>query len=182
MVNIKVISSHECIYCHVPYKSLSGLKRHMNKCKKKPCISSQRKETILNPLEPENTSVDHIIDVDANVKPEAPTNIPYLPNVGIEFADHTTTKSWGNMTYNVFFEKVNSVYNEIVKYRRNLFNVPSGKAGKFFFSELAFWLRQFNSSSQLNGIALKVFMILPSLLLQKPSAKSKSKEHTYILE
>ena len=46
-----------------------------------------------------------------------------------------------------------------------------------FIEELTFWLRQFNASSKLNPIALKALMILPSLMLQKPSARSKSKEH-----
>ena len=32
------------------------------------------------------------------------------------------------------------------------------------------------------GIALKVVMILPGLLLQKPSSKSKTKEHVKTLE
>ena len=43
--------------------------------------------------------------------------------------------------------------------------------------ELAFWLRQFNKGTKLNGVALKMVMIIPALLLQKPSAKSKAKQH-----
>ena len=58
-------------------------------------------------------------------------------------------------------------------YRRNTFNVPSGRAGKSFIEELTFWIKQFNSDS----VALKAFMVLPTLILQKPSATSKSKEH-----
>ena len=56
---------------------------------------------------------------------------------------------------------------------------PSGKSGKLFITELSFWLKQFNEQTKLNDIAVKVFMILPSLLLlQKPSAKSKAKDHS----
>ena len=40
---------------------------------------------------------------------------------------------------------------------------------------------QFNGVSKLNGIALKVFMILPALMLQKPSQKSKAKDHSECL-
>ena len=63
-----------------------------------------------------------------------------------------------------------------------MFKVPSGKAGKDFINELSFWIKQFNSETKLNDIALTVYMILPSLLLQKPSARSKAKDHTVALE
>ena len=63
--------------------------------------------------------------------------------------------------------------------RRNIFKIPLGKAGKEYIKQLTFWLRQFNSpKSKLNSIALKAFMSLPTLLLQKPSPKSKAKEHS----
>ena len=41
---------------------------------------------------------------------------------------------------------------------------------------------KFNSDSPYQCIALKAFMILPSILLQKPSKKSKAKEHSIALE
>ena len=43
--------------------------------------------------------------------------------------------------------------------------IPSGGAGKSFIEELTFWQKQFNSSSDLNSIALKVFMVLPKMSL-----------------
>ena len=71
---------------------------------------------------------------------------------------------------------------EIVHYRRNIFNVPSDRAGKSFIEELTFWIKQFNSDSDLNSVALRAFMVLPTLILQKPSATSKSKEHSEAIE
>ena len=44
---------------------------------------------------------------------------------------------------------------------------PYGKAGKSFVTELLFWLKQLYFHSDLNSIALKAFMVLPSLILQK---------------
>ena len=52
------------------------------------------------------------------------------------------------------------------------------RQGKGLLEKMTFWLRQFNSNSDLNSIALKAFMILLSLMLQKPSATSKTKEHS----
>ena len=69
------------------------------------------------------------------------------------------TKRWFS------FEEIFSIYHQV-------------KSGKIFIKELTYWIRQFNSAdSNLNRIAMKSFMILPCLILQKPSAKSKSKDH-----
>ena len=43
------------------------------------------------------------------------------------------------------------------------------------------WLSKFNTDTNVKGIALKVFMILPIILLQKPSARSKAKDHSEAL-
>ena len=89
---------------------------------------------------------------------------------------------WGNISHQRFCEKINNIYNEVVHFRRNIFNLPSGGAGKHFIEELTFWLKQFNSNSDLNSVALKAFMVLPSVILQKPSATFKSKEHSVAIE
>ena len=89
---------------------------------------------------------------------------------------------WGNVSHQSFCDEINKIYNEVVHFRRNIFNLPSGRAGKKFIEELIFWLGQFNSNSDLNSVALKAFMVLPSVILQKPSATSKSKEHSVALE
>ena len=75
-----------------------------------------------------------------------------------------------------------SFYEKVVFMKRNLFNLPSGNAGKLFIREVTFWLKQFNSSnSKYNSMAMKVFMVLPGLLLQKPFQASKCKDHTEAL-
>ena len=58
---------------------------------------------------------------------------------------------------------------------KKLFNIPSGKAGKNFVAELTFY-------ADLNHMALKAFMVLPALILEKPSSTSKSKEHSAAIE
>ena len=65
------------------------------------------------------------------------------------------------------------VYEDIIHWRRNLFKVPFGKAGKAFVTEIA---------GALEAIALKSAMILLALLLQKPSASSKAKDHIQCLD
>ena len=79
-------------------------------------------------------------------------------------------------------QQINLIYEEIVYWRKNLFLVPSGKHGKEFVKELTSWIQQFNDGSQNCQIALKFCMILPAILLKKPSRNSKAKEHTLRLE
>ena len=59
-----------------------------------------------------------------------------------------------------------------------MFKLPSGKSAKVFILELTHWLEQFNRSTEYQCIALKVFMVLPCLMLKE----SKSKEHCRKLE
>ena len=98
------------------------------------------------------------------------------------FRTEIKNKTWGNISHESFCDTINGVHYEIVHFRRNIFNVPSGRAGKAFIEELAFWIKQFNSNSDLNSVALKAFMVLPTLILQKPSTPSKSKEHSAVIE
>ena len=67
-------------------------------------------------------------------------------------------------------------------WRRNLFQVPTGKAGRLFIEELTKTIVNFTSSTALEEVALTMTMIMPALLLQKPSRKSKTKEHVAYLD
>ena len=98
------------------------------------------------------------------------------------FPSEIKNKTWSNISHASFCNIVNCVYDEIVYYRKNISNVPSSRAGKSFIEELTFWIKQFNADSDLNSVALKAFMVLPTLILQKASATSKSKEHSAAIE
>ena len=102
---------------------------------------------------------------------------PYLPAFDV-LPSEIGANMWGDISRQSFCQDVNNIYNEIVHFRRNIFNIPPGSAGNSFIKELTFWLKQFNSNSDLNSIALKAFMVLPTLIFQKPSVHSKSKEHS----
>ena len=111
------------------------------------------------------------------IQPKTPS--ANLPDIEIHsvLEKENPEKVWANIPYNELFQTINLLYDEVVFYQRNLFKIPSGKCGKEFTAELAFWLRQFNNNSKLNGIAI----YLP-LMLQKPSAKSKAKQQSAALE
>ena len=81
---------------------------------------------------------------------------------------------WGQSDSDTFTSAFNAAYGEIVHWRPNLFKVTYGKAGKSFVSELARLYKAFASSSAMESIAMKAAIVLPILLLQKPTSKSKA--------
>ena len=77
---------------------------------------------------------------------------------------------------------IHRVYDEIVQWRKNLSKIPSGNAAKMFKWEVTSRLEHFDQNSEYTSIALKVYMTVASLLLQKPTRNSKAKDHAEELE
>ena len=71
-----------------------------------------------------------------------------------------------------------NAYNEVVRWKRNLFVVHTGKVGDSFVSELSRLYRTYGESSTMEPIAFMAAMTF----LQKPFARSKSKDHMRCLE
>jgi len=65
-------------------------------------------------------------------------------------------------------------YEKVVHWKRNMIKVPSGKSGNLFVKELTRLFQAYVSDSVLQSVAVKAAMVLPSLVLQKPSKKSKN--------
>ena len=79
-----------------------------------------------------------------------------------------------------FIQAVSAAYEETIHWRRNLFLTPSGKAGKPFISEMARLFGAYGEGSPWNLSPSK--LIMPALLLQKPHASSKAREHATCLQ
>ena len=91
-------------------------------------------------------------------------------------------KVWGTNTKQDVHVIIDAIYDEIVFRRRNLFMLPSGAVGKKFVVETTKWIEYLNQNAvNFKDIALKVLMVMPALLLQKPTFKSTSKEHLQCL-
>ena len=90
--------------------------------------------------------------------------------------------TWGECDSVCFINKLNAAYKEAVHWRPNVFKVPYGKVGKCFASELARLFKAFATGSAMECIALKAAVLLPILLLQKPTRRSKAKVHSSCLE
>ena len=72
---------------------------------------------------------------------------------------------------------IDDAYDEIVKWRKNTFLVPYGKIGREFIDKFTEHINDWNNGSPLQHIALKAAIVLLAVGLQKPSQKSKAKDH-----
>ena len=79
-------------------------------------------------------------------------------------------------------QSVTAAYSEVVHWKNNIFSVPYGNAGKKIVTELSKLYRAFAERTALESIALKATTVMSVLLLQKPSHKSKPKDHSACLE
>ena len=77
---------------------------------------------------------------------------------------------------------VSSTYEKVIKWKRNVFMLPSGKTGKEYIDECTHLILEWVNDSPLQSIAIKALMIMPSLLLQKCSKNSKAQDHTESLK
>lgn len=112
------------------------------------------------------------ITVPLNVTDPLNVNIPTNPPNAV----------WGTLTYDDVNLIGSAMYEEIVHWRKNLFKLPSGASGKRYIRELTRLIDVWNSDSQpMCNIALKMSMVMPAVLLQKPSRKSSAKQHTEYL-
>ena len=90
---------------------------------------------------------------------------------------------WGALVGEAMIRtSITLIYNEIITWRKNLFMVPRGKVGTDFIKEITNIINQFTIPSKWTRLALaKVHIFIP-LMLQKPSSKSKAKDHAKYLE
>lgn len=108
--------------------------------------------------------------------------LPHLPHK-IAPRDQVHEKFyWGEKEGSVFTHQIDVCYEKIVFWRRNLFMLPNGAAGKNFIREITRLLNAWVEKSPLRVITMKAIHIMPALLLQKPSKNSKSKDHLKALE
>ena len=89
---------------------------------------------------------------------------------------------WGDLKGKDLANSVTAAYLEVVRWRRNLFNLPTGKAGENFIDEVAKLYRHFNDGTAFESIALTLSAIIFPLLLQKPAPTSKTRDHVRYLE
>ena len=90
--------------------------------------------------------------------------------------------TWGERDSESFCKELQTVYDEVVHWRKNCFKIPLGNAGKSLADELCRLYSAFADASALESVALKATVVLPILVLQQPHRRSKQKELIACLE
>ena len=93
-----------------------------------------------------------------------------------------TSFKWGGRDRTLFTDDVNEAYKKIVSWRKNLFMLPTGNAGKKYIKEVTRLLNAWTQNTPLRSISLKAIHTMLALLLQKPSKTSKSRYYLDALE
>ena len=111
-----------------------------------------------------------------STSPTEQSNESFIPELPIYEPMASLTFTWGDYDSKTVISCITSAYTEMMHWKKRLLPVPWGNVGSAFISELAQLYRAYAERSTLECIALKAIAILPSLLLQKPHAKSRHKE------
>ena len=82
----------------------------------------------------------------------------------------------------LFTDDLKEAYEEIVLWRKNIFMLPTGNAGKKYIKEVTRLLNAWTQNTPLRSISLKAIHTMLALLLQKPSKTSKSRDYLDALE
>ena len=89
---------------------------------------------------------------------------------------------WGNFEgEEVIAHEIKAAYNEIVNWRKNLFLLPRGKAATDFIKELTRLMNQFANKTKWERLSFGLIHTFMPIMLQKPSKKSKAKDHARYL-
>jgi len=81
---------------------------------------------------------------------------------------------WGTLNATTLKDVITHCYEKVMHWKRNMIRVPSGKSGNLFVKELTRLFQGYVSDSALQSVALYAAMVLSSLVLQKPSKKTKN--------
>ena len=82
----------------------------------------------------------------------------------------------------LFTDDLKEAYEEIVLWRKNIFMLPTGNAGKKYIKEVTRLLNAWTQNTPLRSISLKAIHTMLALLLQKRSKTSKSRDYLDALE
>ena len=157
MLRFKDAQSPECYICKRNFRTNRGLLQHLNSCRRKNNIIS---------------NVDVNIDNQSAVFQEGLT----------QQNQEREMFCWNTVPGSVYQKDLEKANEQIVYWRKNIFTLPTGISSKKFVNKITRLFDQWTNDTLLKSIALKAIHVMAVLLLQKPSRKSKSRDHRVSLE
>ena len=79
-------------------------------------------------------------------------------------------------------QAIKSLFNEILNWKKNFFALPRGKVGEDLIKELTRLINLFVRNTEWERLALSLVHVFLPVMLQKPNAKSKPRDHTRYLK
>ena len=121
------------------------------------------------------------IDNSSQVLNDVPGRLPEYTEIS---RPHTVTwdRNSDGEIITISSSLIDDAYNEITTWRKNTFLVSYGKIGRDFIDQLSKHINDWNNGTAMQHLALKAAIVLLAVGLQKPSQKSKAKEHQECLE
>ena len=129
---------------------------------------------------PEETSPTYTIEVNYSASESASVEVPgCLPKY--KALEIPCSFNWGlshdGKTITVLTSLIDKAYDEISQWRKNTFLVPYGKTGRDFIDKLTEHINDWNNEAEGQHVSLKAAIVQVAVGLQKPSRKSKAKDH-----
>ena len=89
--------------------------------------------------------------------------------------------TWGFINGGHSYALIDQAYQEVVHWRKNVFQVPWGTSGKQFVSELVRLFQAHAEATALESVAITAAMVMPHFLLERSNMKLKSRDHASCL-
>jgi hypothetical protein len=87
------------------------------------------------------------------------------------------TVMWGNFKGPNIALKLEAMYDRTVKWKPNFFKLPTGEKGKAFVAEMIRLIDMWTNKTSMESVSLLALQVIAPIMLQKPSRKSKNKDH-----
>lgn len=184
--NTKWFENYNCTHCEKKCKSSSGFKLHLKACKRNLVIktpeNTRKIKEVIAGVSLTETSKKENIKLKSTTQSSGVKTLENHYETTVINRNQAQIKIWGDHTLDDVIQIFNATYDEVVHWRRNLFLLPTGAAGKRYITETIRLIEIWNQQVDLlKGISIKAVMTMPMLLLQKPSYKSKAKDHSECL-
>ena len=162
-----------CDICARTFRTNRGLLQHLNYCRRR---NRNQGDNPNGNIQTNNDNHDNLNNNEVDEINNATNSRQNNQNANQE------NFYWNDVAGTKFANELNNAYGKIVHWKRNLFMLPSGAAGKNYIDEVTRLMKLWINDTPLWKIALKAVHVMPALLLQKPSQSSKSKDHHAALE
>ena len=180
-----------CVICEKTFKTYRGLNQHIRSCIAKTNAKTTTLSAASQPIS-SNVNINTLSEVNIErlreIRNEEIRDDTLVLEIKNEFECEVENDAirevnkWGTEGSRNITKYINDAYEKIVFWRKNILMLPTGSVGKNYVVETTRLLNAWTSNSPMKDIASKAIHIMPSLLFQKPSKTSKSKDHTKVLE